>query len=247
MKVSFKNKKGQKLVGILDEPEKKSSATIIMLHGMNAHKEYYSFMNHTAKYLVMNGFSVLRFDFNTHGESYNNWKNFTRESCAEDFETAIQFVKKQGVKNIGVFATSMGTEAFIMKPENVNAAVLVNAFLLKRLWKEWFGPYIEENKKRGNIILTQHKTKRILRYGLSLQEEVLKYPIEKNIQKVKCPSLMLFGENDITARADQRKMYGLFKCKKSFSVIKGARHSHTTKIQDKEIAEKSLEWFNKYL
>lgn len=58
-KVSFYNKKGQKLVGILDMPKNKNPPIVIMLHGLNGHKTYYEFMNHLAKELPKHGFAVL--------------------------------------------------------------------------------------------------------------------------------------------------------------------------------------------
>ena len=73
-------------------------------------------MHYLSKELLKNGYAVLRFDFNTHGESDNDWQHFTRVGCALDFKAAISFVKKQPVdkKRIGVFATSMGAVAFTL-------------------------------------------------------------------------------------------------------------------------------------
>lgn len=248
MRVSFRNKKGKKLVGILSTPKNKTRKAIIFLHGLNGDKSYYSFFIRTTQTLVSNGYAVLRFDFNTHGESDNDWKNFTRKTCAKDLDAAIIFLKNKGFDTFGVFATSMGCEAFVLRSKLVRAAVLFNPFLLHSLWRGWILPYAAENRRRGYVRLIQRRTGEELRYGLALQRESLTAYPERDVKNVTCPTLIMFGSQDSqTTPIDRKRMYDHFTCEKSFYLVKGAKHSHTTATQDVVIAKKSLAWFKKYL
>lgn len=236
-------------MGLLEFPPVKNPPVVIMLHGLNSHKTYYSFMNLLADFLPKNGYAVLRFDFNTHGESEGDWRNFTRKSCVDDFRAAIEFLRTQKVDSnrIGVFATSMGAVAFMMNPSSIRAAVLHNPFILPSLWKQWISGHEEENRKRGYIELIQKKTGRKLKYGLPLMEESLNAKSFPMPEEMTTPTLLIFGEKDETTAKDREKTLNLFKGGKELKIIKGVGHDLTTSKQDKEIASLSLSWFKRYL
>ena len=62
-KISFKNNKGQKLVGIIHIPDKnKKHPTVIICHGFKRTKEQIIPLV-LSRNLSVNGFVVLRFDF----------------------------------------------------------------------------------------------------------------------------------------------------------------------------------------
>ncbi|MEK6963277.1 MAG: alpha/beta fold hydrolase [Nanoarchaeota archaeon] len=249
VKVSFYNSTRKKLVGLLELPKQKNPSVVVMMHGLKGHKTYYSFMNYLAQQLVKNGYATFRFDFNTHGESWNDWKHFTRRRCAEDFKAALAFIRRQPVdpQRIGVFTTSMGADAFILAPQTVKAAVLHNPFILSKLMKDWIQDYEKENRKRGYIQLNLNATGEKLNYGLSLLEESLHFKPEPYARRVRCPTLLIFGDEDAEHLNAGKDTYQLFNCEKKMEIIKGMEHWRTTPEQNKMIAKLSLEWFKKHL
>jgi len=245
-KVNFKNLRGLNLVGLLEIPNIKNPPIVIFLHGLNGHKTYYEFINHLAEELPKNGYAVLRFDFNTHGESDSDWENFTRAGCAEDFKAAIEFVKTKNVdfSRIGVFATSMGAVPFVIENKKIKSAVLHNPYIVKSLWRRWIGKHESEIRKRGYIEY-QNKTGKKCKYGLSLFNESMNVDISSETKSVICSVFLIFGESDYEAFG--KETYDLFKCEKKLKIIKGMRHSRTTLEQREEITKLSLDWFNKNL
>ncbi len=249
VKVSFYNSKRKKLVGLLELPKQKNPPIVVLMHGLKGHKTYYSFMNYLAQQLVKNGYATLRFDFNTHGESWNDWKHFTRRRCAEDFKAALSFIRTQPVdsERIGVFTTSMGADALIFAPQTVKVAILHNPFILSKLMKDWIQDYEKENRRRGYILLVQKSTGKLFKYGLSLLEESLHLRLEPYAQKVRCPTFLIFGDKDAEHLNAGKNTYQLFHCEKKMEIVQGMGHHTTTPEQDRAIAKLSLEWFKKHL
>jgi len=248
-KITFKNSRGQKLVGILELPKEENPPVIICLSGLNGHKTYYSFINKLTENLLKKGYAIFRFDYNSHGESDNDWKNFTRKSCKEDFEAAIEFVKTKGInKNkIGIFGTSMGGSTFIQSPREIKAAILHNPYLLPSLYRQWIGKYEGEILRRGYIEYTQRSTGKVIKWGMPLFEESMNLDITPEAKNVECPTLIIFGEKDKISKEQREEIYNLFNCEKEMVIIKDMPHNITTPEQDVEISKLSLNWFNYYL
>jgi len=247
MRVTFKNSKGLRLIGILDLPKKENPPIIVFLHGLNGHKTYYKFINELAKELPKQGFAVLRFDFNSHGESDSDWINFTRASCTEDFKAAIKFLKTQKVdiKRLGVFTTSMGSIPFTLNSKPIKAAILHNAFILSKSLRRWIEGYEDEIKERGHIEYKQAKTGRIIKWGISLMEESIHSNYDSKIKEVKCPTLLIYGKD--FEKETARETFETFRCKKELQVIPNMSHTDTTPKQREEITKLSVGWFKKYL
>lgn len=247
MKVTFKNKKGLKLVGLLDIPKEENPPVIVLMHGLKGNKNDSEFFVELAKELPKKGFAVLRFDFNSHGESDSDWENFTRAGCTEDFKAAIEFLKTQKVdlNRLGIFATSMGAVPFIIHPTKVGVAVLHDPFILSKAWHAWFDGYEEEIRERGYIKLKAVKTGKIVKFGVSLLEESKNISLNSKIKDTKCPTLFIFSKNNYERFG--KKTYELFKCKKDLKIIDGLGHVNSTPQARKELAKLAIDWFKKHL
>ncbi len=104
-KVFFKNKRDQKLCGILAEPTKKDEIVII-LHGFSSHKNTSARIS--ASTLTKLNINSLRIDFSGCGESEGDFEKTLVSEYVEDVEATINFVKEKGYKKISLIGTSFG-------------------------------------------------------------------------------------------------------------------------------------------
>ncbi len=107
-KIFFKNSKGNKLCGIVNNPSKSKVKPIIVLaHGFSSNKNsgtYTVLTERLAKYNI----STLRFDFYGHGESEGRFEDITISEAVDDILQAIKYLKLQGYKKIGLMGSSFG-------------------------------------------------------------------------------------------------------------------------------------------
>lgn len=142
----------------------------------------------------------------------------------------------------------MGAVAFFHKPDEIKAAVLHNPFILPSLWYKWIAKHEEKIREKGYVELIQKETGEKIKYGLPLLEESLDSNDDVLLkERVNCPTLVIFGENDSTPTRDRKKTYELFSGKKEMRIVKGMGHDKATLLQCQEITRLSLDWFLKYL
>lgn len=93
-KVKIKNRKGQKIVVLLEITDKSKGLAFIM-HGLSGFKEQ-SHIEIFAKAFKNKGISVVRFDTtNTYGESDGKYEDATTTNYYEDLEDVIAWAKNQ--------------------------------------------------------------------------------------------------------------------------------------------------------
>ena len=93
-KESILNRKGQKVVVLIDE-KKKSKGLAFVMHGLSGNKEQ-PHIQVIAKSFAGNGYTVVRFDTtNTFGESDGNYEDATITNYYEDLEDVISWASKQ--------------------------------------------------------------------------------------------------------------------------------------------------------
>ncbi len=247
-KVFFRNKRGEKLTGLLDFPDNKNPPIVICLHGMKAHKNYHSFTKPLVESLVRKGIAVLQFDFHAHGESEGDTMEFTRISCADDVAAAIDFLEGQPVdmNQLCVFGTSMGAVAAVIHGcREAKALVFYELFIHPELWSDWFSKFADEINESG--YMTQRSSKepdRIFKFSKVLYDESVHTDLRVYIKNVKSPTLLIYGTTfgeeiikDTTSRFDCN-------CQE---VRIDAPHVKLTKKQSEKIAHLAVEWFKKYL
>jgi alpha/beta superfamily hydrolase len=110
--VEFKNSRGDKLAGILNETNSKDWV-LIMAHGFTSNKNTKNFVK-LSEMLEGKNISSLRFDFWGHGESDGNFSDITISEAVDDILNAIKFVKELGYKNVGLLGSSFGGISSIM-------------------------------------------------------------------------------------------------------------------------------------
>jgi len=249
-KVSFKNSKGKKLIGIISTPKKKTNRIIILCHGFSTSKN--NFTNKTLTKLFLKiGIPTFRFDFYGHGESEGKFEDITISEAVDDILKAIKFLKKLGYTKIGLMGSSFGGIASIMvasKTNNLSVLALKSPVsnykekgIATKTKKE-----LEEWKKKGFIYYATGDGRK-LRLNYTFFKDFEKNNGYKAANKIQIPTLIVHGDKDKSVPIKQsKKIAGLIPdCK--LEIIKGADHKYRDKKHFQKMIIFMFDWFKKHL
>ncbi len=229
-KIYFKNSKGDNLCGILSNPTgKKEKPVVILSHGLGTDKESKTY---TRLQTILNekNISTLRFDFFGHGESEGKFRDITVSEGVDDVLNAIDFLKKQGYSEMGLFGSSFGGMVSIIVASKTNDfSVLVlkspvsNYEELNHL--RYLRKELEEWKEKGYNYFEGKSGRRKLKY--SFFEDFKNNNGYEVAEEIKIPTLIVHGSDDeIVPVSQSKKTAGLIEnCK--LEVIEGANHRYT--------------------
>ncbi|MDE1856655.1 MAG: alpha/beta hydrolase [Candidatus Micrarchaeota archaeon] len=249
-KAVFINKKGQKLIGILHTPPKRSSSMIIMVHGFYGDKDEQGLFVNAAKEFCSNGYNVLRFDCAGNGESDGRSRDITRKSERDDLISAIRYARSIGMGRIGVLGFSLGAGvAIIAYRRGIKAMCLWSASSrARRLYDRYKASkeYMSELREKGYF--TRVRSNGTFEVGRAFMNECLRLALDQYIMKIKCPVLVVHGTKDgATPPSEARRLYGMLKTGKRLVLINGSGHRYETKRQQGQAIRASLDWFERYL
>ena len=236
-KISIKNRKGQKVVAVVDRvPEQKGLVFIAHGHGSSKDSPRIKLV---AGAFQKKGFTTVRFDTtNTYGESEGRYEDSTFTNYYEDLEDVIEWARTQSWyqepfvlvgSSFGGKSTTYYTENH---PERVLALAPVSTGISgtlrmeardrknpdgNRKWKETGWKEEESTTHPG----------RIYRLPWSHMEDDLKYDTFKNAHKLTMPTLFIVGDRDVTTPEDHiRQLYDAIpERKKELHVVKGMGHA----------------------
>jgi len=234
--VSFQSGSGAIIRGWLI-PGRTGAGAVALMHGVRANRLS---MLDRARFLARNGFTVLLFDFQAHGESEGKHLTFGHLE-SEDAKAAISFLRKEAPnEKIGIIGVSMGGAATLLAspPLDVNAIVL-----------EMVYPNIDQAVKNRitmrlggwSAILSPLLTAQ-LRYRLGFDTDALR-PID-HVGSIKVPKLFIVGANDKhTTIEESRQMYEAASQPKELWVIENAAHVDFYRVAQKEYEDRVLTFF----
>jgi len=257
-KVSFKNSKGQRLVGVLHIPKGKGPFPAIILgHGLSVGRKSSTnrmIINHS---LIKEKYIVLSFDMYGHGESDGELKNVTPKNPIRDIEAAIKFVKSYKLvdKNrIGLFGSSysgIGAVKNASLDKSIKVLVLRSPALdYEEVRLGQIGPYGIEAWEKLGIMYVCHRTDR--------KGYILKYKFFQDAQKekgykyaplIKAKTLIVVGDKDDYVPVNQSMdFYKKLKTKdKKLVIIKGCDHHYINPKHKERMFKLVINWFKKYL
>lgn len=245
-KIYFKNSKGDRLCGIINNPVgEKGSTIIILVHGFASSKNG---KTHTtlAKGLAKQKIATFRFDLYGRGESDGKFGDITVSEALDDVLQAVKLLKAKGYTKIGLMGSSFGGLVSILAaPKIRNLYVLalkspVSNYHEKELTDN-LKKGLEEWKKKGyQIYETNDGKKHKLNY--SFLEDSKKHDGHKVASKIKVPTLIVHGDKDKTAPYEQsvKTCKLISSCK--LLTIKGGDHGFT-KPEHREKTYQAIENF----
>lgn len=105
--VSFVNRNGINLAGILEKISPEDKFIVVLCHGLNSNKNSRKYID-LANMLAKRNISSFRFDFFSHGDSDGEFNDFTFEEGKENIVDAIHFLKSKGFSEFILFGNSFG-------------------------------------------------------------------------------------------------------------------------------------------
>lgn len=247
--VIFKNKKGEKLLGILTLPKEKGKfPVVIMAHGFAKTKSERKFVELSRK-LAENRIASLRFDFSGCGDSQGKFEEMRISKQVGELEVAYQRLireKRINKNRIGIFTHSLGTVItclFQLKFHKIKCQILAALALdQERLIKKWYKKSeIARWKKQGYLDAEK------FRIGIGYFEEGVDYT--GILPEIKIPTLVLHGkkDEDIPEKIAKEAFSEIGTKEKKMTIIRETDHHFESYLGRRKLIKLSLNWFKKYL
>ncbi len=232
--ILYKNRKGHLIVGCRDHsPGGDNNPYIIVPPAYGETKKDYVSLSY---YLVMNGFSVIRYDNTFHlGASEGNMSDADLVHIQSDLLATIDYVADQFRRDqVGIVATSLAARvAFKVAASDSRVILLVSLVgvsnlqdTLRSIYREDIIEEYIQGKRWGNIDIFGHEIKdsfigNAIRHGFHNLDTTI-----QDIQNVKAPIIFFYATGDIwISSKDTQTLYSASKHPKSeLRVIPGAMH-----------------------
>ncbi|HKS08026.1 MAG TPA: alpha/beta fold hydrolase, partial [Pyrinomonadaceae bacterium] len=222
-------------------PGKKNGGAVILMHGVRADRLS---MLDRARFLSKAGFSVLLFDFQSHGESSGEHITFGYLE-SRDAQAAVDFIKSNAPgEKIGVIGVSMGGAAALL----ASPPLAVDALVLEMVYpniNQAVSNRLSMRVGAWGAILTPLLTLQ-LKPRLGIGTDAL-MPIE-NVGKIVIPKLFIVGEQDQhTTLRESQEMFSAAAEPKELWVVQGAKHTDLHAEKKQEYEQRILKFFENRL
>jgi len=263
-KVTFKNNKKQRLVGVLNLPRGNGPfPAVIICHGFKGYKEQ-SHLKTLATALAKEKIVVLRFDFgNGVGGSYGRLEDISFTKSLKDLKSAVDYISKQKFidkQRIGLAGHSLGGQLILTyTPTDKRIKVLADLAGVvfrghgKTHMEKAVKPQLEQAKRTGYFIIESNRTGNKYKIKIAYYFDLLKHNTPNQIKKIKAPTLIIHGSKDKSVDlAHPYLAYKLLKQPKKLVIIPGAPHTWRGKDDPNSKFQKKINpiivgWFKKYL
>lgn len=238
--VQFRSESGANIHGWFI-PGQKGAGAVILMHGVRSNRLS---MLDRARFLSRAGFTVLLFDFQSHGESSGEHITFGYLE-SRDAQAAVEFVRANAPgEKIGVIGVSMGGAATLLSSPSLD----VDAMVLEMVY-----PTIDEAAS-NRITMRLGSWARILSPALTLQlkprlgitPEMLR-PIDK-VGAITIPKLFIAGGDDRhTTLPESQRMFAAAAEPKELWIAQGVGHVDLHAKEKDEYEQRILIFFRKSL
>lgn len=250
-KIWFKNKRGERLGGVLHIPRTwKQKSGIVVCHGYNDGKDHF-FHKDICKKAAQAGMMALRFDFSGQGESEGNFEKMTYTRYLSDVKSAIDVLDKKGVKKIGLVGWSMGGAlASLTATRDKRVWACIGIAPVSKIYQTHYRIWKEQNRKTGkNYLLVKdiNNPKVIYKIGKTFINDAKKYDLLKEAPQIYQPTCYIIGGRDPVIKKEEVKaVYNRIGCDaKEYHVLSKADHLFTG--HEKKLVNLSVGFCKKYL
>jgi hypothetical protein len=208
-KIIFSNSKGDKLVGILSDPDRdRTQPVVVLCHGFSTSKDGRTYMG-LEEILNLKGITTFRFDFYGHGESGGRFEDITTSEAVDDVLNALEYVHNSGFKQIGLFGSSFGGMASILAASRSD---LPSLLALKSPVTDYRNMALtqlsdaeaEEWKEKGFIEIEPINDEK-RRLNFSFYQDAKKTHAYDAALEISIPTLIVHGEADETVPIEQSR------------------------------------------
>jgi hypothetical protein len=224
---------GQKIVGVLHLPEKKTPPCVIASHGLLSSKESEKYVA-LGDRLSQEEIAMLRFDFRGIGESEGRMEEDTVSRRIMDLGSAIEFIRsRRDLKGrIGLLGSSLGGYVSLIRAsmeEKIRAVVI------------WATPFhlddLKSNKGTEGHPLPEE----------AFFEDLPKHRLLPLLPRVS-NCMVIHGEKDELVPVDQAwEIFHSLGSPKEIRILEGADHRLTDPAHRSHAMELSTVWFKRYL
>jgi pimeloyl-ACP methyl ester carboxylesterase len=239
--VSFVNRRGQALKGVLHHPEAGTPrGGVILCHGMESNKESDKLVL-LGQELAQRGLLALRFDFACAGAA-GKFEEITYSGEVEDLQAAFLFMRDRPVEKIALLGSSMGgTVALLFAAQHTSVAAVVTIAAPvhpERFASRLLTPaQVQEWRETG---YTSYHGQRI---NVSLLDDLEKINVPEAAQKISCPIFILHGDRDeVVPVAEAHELHEYLKGSKRLSILKGADHRLSDLASMNQAVSEAMAW-----
>lgn len=249
-KVYFQNSKGNRLCGILSEPQRgETSPLVILAHGFSSHKNTTNFVK-IAELLNRKKIATLRIDLYAHGESEGEFERITISKAVDDILQAIAYVKEKGYTKIGLIGSSFGGIASIIAASKtpdlkflaLKSPVSDYGAVMRLRMSE---PQIKDWQKQGYTYL--HDAGKRLKVNYTFFQDFQKNRAYLVASKIKIPTLIIHGDVDSEVPLSQSKRLVQLIPHAKLHIVNGADHRYQGEGEIEECINKIVNFTVKHL
>lgn len=250
-KVTIKNRKGQRIVVVVEKAREPKGLAIVM-HGLSGNKEQLHIVAFADAFKEKN-YTVVRFDTtNTFGESDGRYEDATVTNNFEDLEDVISWAKTQSwfIHPFCLVGHSLGGISIILyaekHPDEIKGLAPISTVVSGKLSAETLvnrNVLTEWQKTGWKEEISTTVPGRIKRLPWSHMVDRLKYDVLPYAKRLTMPVLLIVGEKDEgTPYKHQKLLYDKVLGKKELHVIKKAPHTFVELYHLSEIKQIFINW-----
>ncbi len=255
-KVTFNTTDGLLLTGIWHLPQKPTGKVIILAHGLSVDKDEMGTFVVLSEYLQDHGFAVFRFDFRGRGESEGNSVDMTLTTEQRDLAAAVNFVVKNGYKQIGLLGASFGGghAVFYTAKHQIKLKALCLWNPVLNYDHTFLNPYLPWIIDRKGHMKKDFQEKGWSTYkgstfmiGKKLFDEMENNFPHVALKKITIPTVIIHGDKDTHVPYDDSKEYVTNLKNGQFITVENSDHGfHKNPYKEKAI-QASLAFFKENL
>lgn len=250
IKVSFANRRGWQLAGIIDRPPGATSTAAYALfsHCFTCGKDSLAAARVSAS-LAESGIAVLRFDFTGLGQSQGDFAASNLSTNIDDVVAAADFLRREFQAPSLLIGHSLGGIASIFAAQKIaeaQAVVSINSPSDPTHLLLHFGDRLQEIERLGEAVVPIYPKLRERNFRIQRQfvDDLRRHDLPRALREMQRAYLVLHSANDdLTSLQEAEKLYQMANHPKQLHILQGADHILTQRQDGIAAAEAIHRWW----